>query len=739
MLLATLLVLSPIPLAQNIAALSPAVTPANYSATSVLSQTLDAQAIADSVISQSIILPFLINDEQQGQLFVIAGADQLPDVRLQAAPLLAKLKDRVRLDVFQELSAAVDGEGYLFLAKLQQVGLEVSFDDRRLEIRIQIPPTVRQTAINTLGTLPPEAANVVRPSQVSGYLNFQGAEDFVWSGDNQTEGRQPLHLGIDGALNIQGWVLESKVDFAEETASTWTRGDIRLVRDDPDRSIRYTAGEQITPARGYQSSTPMLGVSAVRNFSLQPYRVTRPISRFEFFLERDSTIDVFINDRFTQTLRLSAGAQDIRDLPLNAGVNDVKLVVTDDLQQVKQLNFPAAVAADQLAPGIQQFASSLGVPFSIENGSRSYDWTQPTLNLAYRQGLSHNLTLGSYLQGTPDRQLLGCDGSWSTSLGNFAWDLSVSHDRETGVDGAARLGYEFLQVEGENSRQRSLRLGLEYRGANFSPVGSLPPSNPNSLDISASYNQSIFGHINASLNGRYQVGRDSTPDAYSLDLGLSRSLENGINLNINVGQRHSQDKDEQRVSISLFWAPSQHQSVIATAAASSADDSTAQVTWNLNSPRAIDRVDSSVSLTENPNQRHLAGQLNYTGDRVNLGLTQDVLFSAQGGATVGSTTHLRVGTAIVFADGHFGWSRPITNSFALVVRQGDLRGQAIGVNPSENGYAACADRLGAAVVPDLQPYNLSPLQVEAPNLPSYTLLPTYRSGTVIYVGGSQNR
>ena len=60
----------------------------------------------------------------------------------------------------------------------------------------------------------------------------------------------------------------------------------------------------------------MLGVSAVRNFSLQPYRVTRPISRFEFFLERDSTVDVFINDRFTQTLQLSAGAQDIRDLPL---------------------------------------------------------------------------------------------------------------------------------------------------------------------------------------------------------------------------------------------------------------------------------------------------------------------------------------------------------------------------------------------------------------------------------------
>ena len=167
---------------------------------------------------------------------------------------VSQTQGSVRIDVFQELSAAVDGEGYLFLAALQQVGLEVSFDDRRLEIRIQIPPTVRQPAINTLGTLPPEAANVIRPSQVSGYVNFQGTEDFIWAGDQQVEGRQPLHLGIDGALNIQGWVLESKVDFAEETASTWNRGDIRLVRDDPDRAIRYTAGEQIAPTREYQSS-----------------------------------------------------------------------------------------------------------------------------------------------------------------------------------------------------------------------------------------------------------------------------------------------------------------------------------------------------------------------------------------------------------------------------------------------------------------------------------------------------
>jgi hypothetical protein len=60
--------------------------------------------------SQQIVVPFWIEDERQGQLFVLTATDQSPIVRLQAAPLLEKLKDRVRIDVAQQLSAAVDGD-----------------------------------------------------------------------------------------------------------------------------------------------------------------------------------------------------------------------------------------------------------------------------------------------------------------------------------------------------------------------------------------------------------------------------------------------------------------------------------------------------------------------------------------------------------------------------------------------------------------------------------------------------
>ncbi|MHC5731259.1 MAG: fimbria/pilus outer membrane usher protein, partial [Nostoc sp.] len=124
--------------------------------------------------------------------------------------------------------------------------------------------------------------------------------------------------------------------FTERTAPSWVRNDLRLVHDAPDQALRYVIGDLSVPISGYQSSRPLLGVAVARNFSLQPYRVTRPISQFEFFLETPSKVEVFINGLPVQTLQLPGGRQDIRDLPLSGGINDVQLIITDAVGRVQR-------------------------------------------------------------------------------------------------------------------------------------------------------------------------------------------------------------------------------------------------------------------------------------------------------------------------------------------------------------------------------------------------------------------
>lgn len=235
---------------------------------------------------QRVVVPFLINEQESGQILVLFSPGSIAAVRLQAAPFLKQIAEILRPDIQEKLQAAVDSEGNLTLEVLRQNGLEAIFDERQLELQIQVPPAQRKTSVYNLREqgLPPEAKDALRPSAVSGYINLRGGQDYVWSGQQATTtGRQPLRLDLEGAFNYKGWVLEGSGTFTEGGTPAWGRGDLRLVRDAPAQALRYVFGELSVPLTGYQSSRPLLGVAVARNFSLQPYRVTRPVSQFEFF------------------------------------------------------------------------------------------------------------------------------------------------------------------------------------------------------------------------------------------------------------------------------------------------------------------------------------------------------------------------------------------------------------------------------------------------------------------------
>jgi outer membrane usher protein len=69
------------------------------------------------------------------------------------------------------------------------------------------------------------------------------------------------------------------------------------------------------------------------------------------------------------------------------------------------------------------------------------------------------------------------------------------------------------------------------------------------------------------------------------------------------------------------------------------------------------------------------------------------------------------GTDLIYADGHFAWTRPVTDSFVIVARNQQFTNQLTGINPSPYGYTAEANLLGPAVVPDLNSYTVSKLLI----------------------------
>ncbi len=111
------------------------------------------------------------------------------------------------------------------------------------------------------------------------------------------------------------FVLENETDIYPAPDKAWEKRDTRLIYDFPDQRVRLTAGDLNYPVIGFQNFVPMLGFSANRQDSLQPYRVTSPLGQSAFFLQSDSKVDIIINGHAVQSLQLSAGPAPDQQFP----------------------------------------------------------------------------------------------------------------------------------------------------------------------------------------------------------------------------------------------------------------------------------------------------------------------------------------------------------------------------------------------------------------------------------------
>jgi outer membrane usher protein len=665
-----------------------------------------------------------------------AGAPRAP-----SAPVLAALAPRLRAAAGAKLRAAVD-QRYLSIDAMRAIGLRASYDPQRLELRIDVPPELSIAVSHDLGAGgAPDATGALAPSAVSGFINLLagggGARDRA-AGSTL----QPLHLHSDAAVNVVGWVLEARGDVASQpeldAPITVHRGDVLLTRDVAAQAVRYIAGDYSVPAAGLQASYPVLGVGVVRNFALQPYKVLRPVGSFDFVLERPSSVTVLVNGTAVQTLQLPAGRHDIRDLPLGAGVNNIELLIKDDVGIVRRVAFSAASPDALLAPGITQFSLSAGFPLLSDTGLRTYGVRRPIVSGRYRLGVTPWLTLGTAFDGDVEHQIGGGSLAIATSHGSLSADAAVSRERTPGTGSAAGLRYDYNRTLRGSASTFALLAHHYSRG--FRELGPQIVDRRFHSDASIAISGGLFRQLRGQLELRYQIGRDA-PDAKYIALGLFRSF-GGLGIHASVSALRDDAKgDDARLFVTAHWAlPGRRAAVHAVSRASIAGGVTSEVAYNQRSASPAGGLASSIRVTESSKQLGATGSAAYSGYRFTTSLAAGTTLDRDGAGS--QSAAWEAATALAFAGGRVAWSRPIAGSFALVMPVPALDGVAVGVNPVSGGYAAEANSLGPAVLPNLEPYRVSQVLVEAPDLPlgsslgpaSYALLPSYRSGTLVRVG-----
>lgn len=691
---------------------------------------------------RTITLPLLSGHGTPGGVLVAAGDTGIPGIA--ADGLRPWVAENLSADSARAFETLVNPAGFVPLDRTEEAGFRVVYDPQRALLRLQVMPESLKGRSLSLdrGNLP-AYAEPVAPASHSAFLNMRSGMDYVHESAGP-DGRQPVRADFDGAFNVRGWVIEGRADYVEGESRPWQRDDMRVVHDLPDRMVRLAAGDLSYPVSQFQSYAPMMGLSVARNFTLQPYRVTEPTGQESFLIRSPSRVDVIVNGRTVRTLQLEPGPYDISDFPVADGSNDVVLLITDATGNVEEKRFPLLSDRNLLKKGLHEYAYNVGIRSETEDRRIVYDGDRPAFSLFHRYGVDDTLTAGFAAQGDGDVQQAGLSAVKATPWGTFGADASGSHAADVDMGTAALLSYSFNAPQ----ERRNFSASLQYRSTDFSSMGQSRTFNPFAWEAAARFNQAFPRALNVGIGGRYRWARGGDEDSWGYSLNVNRPLSPAVNLGASLQHERA---DGAGVFFNITWSPPLSRHSVSASADSLAR--TQDVRWNWRSAHALRAFQASGGVTRGEDEVRGTGYVGYTGYRGEAAFRHDrAAYRESGGggeSRTDSRSHLTMGSALVYADGHVALSRPVSNSFLLLSRHRNLKDKTVGINPEGDGaatYQARIDGMGPAVLPDMTPYMYRPVRVDTSNFPpgydagkdNYIVLPSYKSGTVLTVGSGAN-
>jgi outer membrane usher protein len=707
--------------------------------------------------TQKAELPVFFDGSEIGQIPAMVGLDPA-DTGFDLKALADLLRPLAQPQALESFLAQGDPGGWTKPGQISRQGIQVAYEATTQVLQVTVPAIARKR--RELSVMERGAAArsyvVVPQADFSAQMNMRAAADYLSVPDGLGEnGMGPLSIVYEPALNWKGWVAEGEFYYREDGDERWARGPMRLLHDFQASSIRAQLGDISTPVTGSQVGYAVAGLSIAREFSIRPYDLVQPAGSRDFVLESPSVVEVMVNGRATRVFRLQPGPYNLNSFPGASGTNDVQIRITDAFGREQVIDFPLFFDSQLLGAGIEEFAYTLGVPSNVSNDIYTYDNADPILSIYHRVGLTDSITIGLGTQIDRTETSVSGELLFSNSWGTFALEPSgylrskpnkdaSDDDRGRQAGFAGTLRYRSYGNGEDVWSNRSVTAQASWYDKQYRTFRSNSDSDTK-LDVAARITQPVLENLTMSLGGRYRDmrGTDSA-DNYTIDLALRQRLWRTGSLDVTFSHgRTSLNKQETGLYItSRFFLDGGRQSVgmnIDTIAGQQ------QVDWRYQSMHPVDALSARLELENDKGSSgdQVQGGLSYVNQRfeatVQHNLVRRSLDDLKG---VENRTQMTAATALAFADGHAAVSRPISNSFAIIVPHPRLNGRDVGVDPVDDHYLTETDWLGVPVVPNISAYLIRPLLLDVPDAPAnYDLgddrpavRPGYKSGTVVPIG-----
>ncbi len=680
-----------------------------------------------------------------GQVSVLLGPDNL--VRVRGSDLVPLLSRMITPEAAQALTATADSDGFITPEAARTVGFELTFDTGLLDLAVVIPLDARRRQSLTLGFDSEQFSPPVtdEPAPVAAYLNYRASLDYLHKATGAREqGFQAPRFDLEFMGTVGKIAFENYATVDPDADRSFQRNASRLIFDQPEKALRWTAGDLVPEGASFQSASDIAGVSVARLYSLtggDRLAVTR--SSRTITIREPSTVEIRINGLTARTLTLSPGTYDLRDLPLTQGANAVELVIEGPSGAREIISFDFFSDTTLLAPGVDEFYLSAGIRAPRQDGRIEYLEDDPVVSGFYRRGISEQITVGGNIQATKDAALIGAEALYGSIWGLTAFDLAVSR-RDQGGSGFALRGQHRAYRELRTSPGReSLDVSLEYRSENFSSIENLGPALNYAFLGAVRYSRPLNPRLTASLGVDYAHGRGSLENRYGVSaFGTWRT---DFETNVTFGATYNSaglQGEETNLFVNLTRRFGARSTVSARA---ETRNGLVQAGYSRAPERTIDDWALSIDASRTNSDFGVNGSAVYIANRGEFEINHASVFDESGDVS-NQQTSLRAYGALAYVGGRFGIGRRIYDSFALVSGHRSLEGRPVLIRgASALEESARSGLLGPALTPlgsyfpQSVPYDVSDLPVGY-DLGSglFQLQPRLHSGYSLTVGSAYN-
>lgn len=705
---------------------------------------------------------------------ILARTDGKNITQLQSTVLLPALQSYLKDSLYQKLEKAAGSRGWLSTTNLEAAGISARYDLQTLGIAVKISKKSMNRRMRSLfSALPGDKHFVVPehladPAKISGYTNFSTgiSQDF-------SNGSQPrVNVRAESALNIHGYVLENQMTYQNAgngQPGKLTRDYTRLVIDDAEEEHRYRIGDIQSEGRNFQSSLPLAGLQLTRDLTWASSREYAPQGNHQFTLTSPADVDIYLDGRLYRSVRLQAGEHELAELGALGGT-EVKLRIKDDFGKITTEEFSHFTDSRLLNPEFSRYSISVGFPSRREADKLVYNTKRKLLSAYYQRGVTDNLTAGVDVQTDGKSHQIGGDIIWAIKPGNITAGVTQSYRRNGRKGHAARVQISSRAdyARGGNSKSSPIhwdiaaeRFSADYQQFSADDIQADAPPSPQAIkqQLTAGLSKQFGERTSANLGVSRTTQHDGQKRS-SINVGISTRL--GKNLNVSVYGSQSRNTNglvdrSVRVGFSLPLDKTESGRGRSVSGSHDLGSGRSQLAYYVSQKgtHGLDSLSGSARLLAEQGKTGLGADVRYQADAFDANLSVNPSIRKD---KVGYSGSANINTAIVFADGAVGMSRPVSDSFVILEPPDGLehpmaasRGKNL-FQRTDNTLDSLPDRYDVAMKPgkkavlnNVASYQVQHLSSDSAVLPEgydldateFDVMPDYKSGYRIKVGGER--